>query len=129
MGADCKSVAKATEVRILYPPHGARSAPDLGFLGQGLILLSLARSSRIRPSTPFPPDAGCAAWTSATRTSFGARRGSVGTRRSDTSGAAWSWPGPLRVLGRMTAGACAEPVGVGGWWAGLQPTAGGETNS
>jgi hypothetical protein len=51
MGADCKSVAKATEVRILYPPHGAKSAPDLGFPGRGLILLGLARSSRIRPST------------------------------------------------------------------------------
>jgi hypothetical protein len=28
MGADCKSVAKATKVRILDPPHGARTAPD-----------------------------------------------------------------------------------------------------
>src|SRR5205823_9399666 len=27
MGADCKSVAKATKVRILDPPHGEQTAP------------------------------------------------------------------------------------------------------
>jgi hypothetical protein len=35
MGADCKSVAKATKVRILDPPHARRTAPDLLQRGQG----------------------------------------------------------------------------------------------
>src|SRR5256885_17122517 len=40
MGADCKSVAKATKVRILHPPHQARTAPDLGELRWGSFLSS-----------------------------------------------------------------------------------------
>src|SRR5215471_13928535 len=38
MGADCKSVAKATKVRILDPPPGTTTAPDL----------------RVRAPGPFP---------------------------------------------------------------------------
>src|SRR5947209_9585428 len=38
MGADCKSVAKATKVRILHPPQSVRSAPDLGNPESGPIL-------------------------------------------------------------------------------------------
>ena len=37
MGAVCKTVAKASEVRILYPPHTAESAPDQHVCGQGPI--------------------------------------------------------------------------------------------
>src|SRR3954453_2252800 len=35
MGADCKSVAKATEVRILYPPHPPRTALHQRKRGRG----------------------------------------------------------------------------------------------
>lgn len=35
MGADCKSVARATEVRILHPPPAAQTAPDLQRCSQG----------------------------------------------------------------------------------------------
>src|SRR3954469_23718139 len=38
MGADCKSVAKATEVRILYPPPPARQGPSPAeTAGRGLL--------------------------------------------------------------------------------------------
>jgi hypothetical protein len=47
----CKSVAKATQVRILDPPRVGKSAPDLGRLGQGPILLGPGESGRVRPST------------------------------------------------------------------------------
>src|SRR2546421_1433413 len=40
MGADCKSVAKATKVRILHPPQPVRTAPDLGKPGRGPIFWS-----------------------------------------------------------------------------------------
>ena len=42
MGADCKSVAKATEVRILYPPPAGRTAPDQLKPGPGPFSLSPA---------------------------------------------------------------------------------------
>jgi hypothetical protein len=29
MGAVCKTVAKASEVRILHPPHPVKTGPDL----------------------------------------------------------------------------------------------------
>ena len=45
----CKTVAKATVVRIHYPPHASRFARDLGRLGSGPILL-------VRPS---PAPSGC----------------------------------------------------------------------
>ncbi len=49
--ADCKSVAKATEVRILDPPRAGKSAPDdLGQPRQGSILLGPAESSVVRAS-------------------------------------------------------------------------------
>ena len=44
MGADCKSVAKATKVRILHPPHGAETASDLRQRGRGPFSLSPAGS-------------------------------------------------------------------------------------
>ncbi|SCG78126.1 hypothetical protein GA0070613_6471 [Micromonospora inositola] len=50
MAACCKSVAKATEVRILYPPPGAKTAPDQQKCGQGPILSGPTESSRCPPS-------------------------------------------------------------------------------
>jgi hypothetical protein len=47
----CKSVAKATQVRILDPPHGAETAPDLRKPGQGPFSLSPAVSGPQRPET------------------------------------------------------------------------------
>jgi hypothetical protein len=43
MGADCKSVAKATEVRILYPPHGNDKAPELRKRKSGAFVFSRSR--------------------------------------------------------------------------------------
>jgi hypothetical protein len=37
MGADCKSVAKATQVRILDPPQPRRTAPDLRLARSGVV--------------------------------------------------------------------------------------------
>src|SRR5690606_19378780 len=39
MGADCKSVAKATEVRILYPPPAGSTAPDQRGAGKGPLVV------------------------------------------------------------------------------------------
>jgi hypothetical protein len=40
MGADCKSVAKASEVRILYPPPASTKAPDLLRSSSGAFVVS-----------------------------------------------------------------------------------------
>src|SRR5436305_1888302 len=40
MGAVCKTVAKASEVRILHPPQVQQTAPDLGDPGSGADLVS-----------------------------------------------------------------------------------------
>ncbi len=54
-GADCKSVAKATEVRILYPPQAVRTAPRAAETRSGAVLVVIgsphARSSTAWPST------------------------------------------------------------------------------
>src|SRR5262249_55200861 len=50
MGAVCKTVAKATEVRNLHPPHTGESASDLGKLGQRPILWYPAESSAVLQS-------------------------------------------------------------------------------
>ena|SRR6266540_2044180 len=51
IGAVCKTVAKASEVRILHPPHAASTAPDQHVRGQGSILSSPVESSGVRLST------------------------------------------------------------------------------
>src|SRR5258706_5733626 len=44
MGADCKSVARATKVRILHPPPASRTAPDQRKRGSGAALVGPAES-------------------------------------------------------------------------------------
>jgi hypothetical protein len=51
MGADCKSVAKATKVRILHPPPGKQTAPDQLEAGPGPFAVRPAESSQDRVST------------------------------------------------------------------------------
>src|SRR5262245_23153900 len=49
-GALCKSVAKATEVRILDPPHAVRTASDLRSRGQRPFPYGPIASRRRRPT-------------------------------------------------------------------------------
>jgi hypothetical protein len=46
MGADCKSVAKATKVRILHPPQAGRTALDQGKLWSRAVLGRAGRVQR-----------------------------------------------------------------------------------
>jgi hypothetical protein len=49
MGAVCKTVAKASKVRILHPPHPARTAPEQHERGQGPFVCCLDRFHRLPP--------------------------------------------------------------------------------
>ena len=51
MGADCKSVAKASKVRILHLPPPAQTAPDLRKRRSGAVPSCPAMSDEIRAST------------------------------------------------------------------------------
>jgi len=51
MGADCKSVAKASKVRILHLPPTGKTAPDLRKRWSGAVLHCPAKAGSGRPST------------------------------------------------------------------------------
>jgi hypothetical protein len=53
MGAVCKTVAKASKVRILHPPHARRTAPDLHVRVRGRVVGDLTGSHR------YPHDLVC----------------------------------------------------------------------
>ena len=119
----CKTVAKATEVRILHPPQTGRTAPELGHQLRGRcrwsptrLLTPLALS--VRPACP------------ATRSSVGSSRPVRAARSSSQAAADRSpeWrdphggsreeceaPGPTATRDEARLGLCVGRVGLSGW--------------